>query len=453
MKLRNGSRLSSARALVACVLLVALGCGGDDDDKQGSDDGAGNGGSAGKDPFGNPDQDAATPPRERPDSGILPSVGGCGHLEVRNLDLLFMVDNSTSMREEQSALRREFPKMIRVLTTGDRDADGKQDFPPIAELHLAVVSSDMGLPGNPGIDKCEGLGDDGIMLHAPSPTVTPCKPEYPSFLTFQADVHDPGEVAGDFACIATLGTDGCGFEMQLESALKALWPASDDRFSFVGDAAGMGQKGHGDVENAGFLRPSSGEDTSLLAVVLVTDENDCSSSDLSHLVPPSPMLPADSPLRMQGLNVRCHLNPDNLYPIQRYVDGLRLLRPEGSNLVVFGAITGVPTKLVDGSALANVDFKDQTSIDSFYDGILAAPEMKEVIDDRGTTAEPQDDQMTPSCNTASGKAFPPTRIVEVAKAFGKNSIVQSICQEDFGPAVDAIVLAITRAQESACVVK
>src|SRR5262245_43256608 len=43
---------------------------------------------------------------------------------IDKIDLLFMVDNSGSMKEEQDALRAELPKLITVLTTGDRDSDG-----------------------------------------------------------------------------------------------------------------------------------------------------------------------------------------------------------------------------------------------------------------------------------------------------------------------------------------
>jgi len=437
----------------ALVALSAAACGDDDDDDAAGNAGASGGAAqtSGTNAFGNPDPDASINHTKPIDSGILPNAGACGHLQVRNLDLLFMVDNSGSMKEEQEALRREFPKMIQVLTTGDRNADGQEDFPPIAELHLGVVSSDLGIVGITSIDKCVGLGDDGILENTPAATATGCKTEYPRFLTFAAGVHDPVEVANDFACIATLGTAGCGFEQQLETTLKALWPSSDDRITFIGDPQGFGTKGHGDTENAGFLRPSSGADTSLLAVVMVTDEDDCSSSDLSHFVPGN-LLPPENPLAMQGLNVRCHLNPQNKFPIQRYVEGLRWLRPDSENLVVFGAITGIPTNLVNASALSAVDFENPASVATFYDGILASPDMTEVIDDHGTP-DPQDDLLKPACtNGTASKAYPARRIVEVAKGFGKNSIVQSICQDDFGPAVDAIVLAITRAVKDACIV-
>jgi hypothetical protein len=55
------------------------------------------------------------------------------------------------------------------------------------------------------------------------------------------------------------------------------------------------------------------------------------------------------------------------------------------------------------------------------------------------------ENLMPSClttdqngNVNSG-ASPPRRIVEVARGFGKNGVVQSICQNDFGPALDAII--------------
>src|SRR4051794_22740654 len=36
------------------------------------------------------------------------------------VDLLFMVDNSGSMRQEQGALKEQFPKLITTLTTGKK---------------------------------------------------------------------------------------------------------------------------------------------------------------------------------------------------------------------------------------------------------------------------------------------------------------------------------------------
>jgi len=387
-----------------------------------------------------------------------PPARPCGKLErieVKNLDLLFMVDDSGSMREEQAALRRELPRMIERLTSGDTDGDGKTDMLPIEELHLGVVSSDMGLVGIEGISGCMGLGDDAILQHMAGGELPGCAASYPSFLSYHSDGGDAAQTARDFACIATLGTAGCGFEQPLEATLKALWPSNDDRISFLPLPGGDGARGHGDLENAGFLRPNASLDTSLIAVVLVTDEDDCSSKNTSHLRPPAfldPSQEGDRALLMQGLNVRCELNPDNLNAVSRYVDGLQALRPNSRGLVVLGAIVGVPAALVAPEALAAVDFADSAQREAFYERLLEDPMMQQRIDTLNTPS-PDDDRMQPSCESTNGLAYPPRRIVQAAREFGRDAIVQSICQDDFGPAIDAVLVAIGRASASACIAR
>ena len=49
------------------------------------------------------------------------------------------------------------------------------------------------------------------------------------------------------------------------------------------------------------------------------------------------------------------------------------------------------------------------------------------------------DNLVPSCDTDKGVAYPPVRLVELAKQFGDNGVIQSICQKDFRPAMDAII--------------
>jgi hypothetical protein len=66
------------------------------------------------------------------------------------------------------------------------------------------------------------------------------------------------------------------------------------------------------------------------------------------------------------------------------------------------------------------------------------------------TPDPQDDEMRPSCDTAQGVAYPPHRIIDVAEGFGANGVVQSICQDDFGPAIDAIIAIIARQLGAVC---
>jgi hypothetical protein len=375
---------------------------------------------------------------------------------IDKVDLLFMVDNSGSMREEQVSLREEFPKLINVLTTGTRP-DGTM-FPPAKDLHLGVVSSDMGLVGINDIDKCEGLGDDGVMLNTPSPDVSGCQSSYPRFLSYLADTNDPMQTSTDFACIASLGTNGCGFEQQLEAVLKALWPSVDidpetgnpiepNRILFLGDTNGFGQLGHGDQENVGFLRNDPAVGLSLIAIIMVTDEEDCSSADTSHFTPAQYLDPAD-PRVMQDLNLRCFYNKGNLYPLERYINGYKALRPGNENLVIFGAIAGVPPDLVEPEDYLDVEWGDDNARNAFYDRILSDTRMQEMPDPMRTPE--QGGNLLPSCNTDRGRAYPPIRIVEVARGFGANGAVFSICQEDLGPAVDAIIEIIAKQLGAVC---
>jgi hypothetical protein len=386
---------------------------------------------------------APTPPEPPAELGCRDAQAAVG-----KADLLFVVDNSGSMREEQTSLREQFPKLVRVLMTGDTDGDGVQDFPPARDLHLGVVSTDLGLVGISDIDKCRGLGDDGVLLHDPSAQVAGCQTGYPPFLSYTGGRDDPERSAVDLACIATLGTDGCGFEQQLEAGLKALWPSSDSRITFLGDVNGFGTQGHGDGANNGFLRNDPASGLSLIVVILVTDEEDCSSQDTSHFTPAQYLDPAD-PRVMQDLNLRCFYNKHNLHPVERYVNGLLALRPGNEAFVLFAALAGVPPDLVGPQARARVDFADAIQRDAFYAAILDDPRMVERPDP--TRAPELGGNLTPSCRSANGVAYPPRRIVEVARGFGENGFVQSICEPDFGAAIDAILLRIGERLRVPCV--
>lgn len=342
---------------------------------------------------------------------------------IDKVDVLFMVDNSNSMSEEQQKLEAQFPQLITVLTTGDLDGDGAPNFPAVRDLHVAVVSSDMGAggfrQGSGSHAQCgTRFGDDGIMQTLGRSEG--CEAGYPSFLGFEpssfgtVDARNMGisDFAHDFSCVAHLGDDGCGYEQQLESVLKALTPSTctDPWCTFSG-----GTTGHGDEENAGFLR-----DDSLLAVILVTDEDDCSAADDDLFKPTGS--------RYSGkANVRCAFNPNALHNIDRYVDGLLALRPGHPERLVFGAITGVPQSLSSDTG-------------TNFDEILDSPLMEE--QETTTAFGPA---LVPSCTAddGSGSAAPPKRIVNVAKALnseekGSSAVVQSICLNDFRPALRVI---------------
>jgi hypothetical protein len=336
-----------------------------------------------------------------------------------DVDVLLMVDNSNSMTEEQAALAAQIPRMARVLATGDLDGDGVQDFPALRSVRIGTVTTDMGVGGFrvPICDTGGDFGDDGVLRTQGNTSSSGCDASYPSFAELRAD--DPSADVDAFvsqvSCVANLGTGGCGFEQPLEAVLKALTP-STSAVRFFRDTTG-----HADGANAGFQRADS-----ILAAVLLTDEEDCSASDLSLFDPSS------ATYGSVELNLRCFtFGAEAVHPVSRYVEGLRALRAD-PNDVLFAAIAGVPADLVS----------DPSSID--YDTLLADARMQEMIDPA------MGNRLVPSCNTSSGVAFPPRRLVETARAFGTNGVVQSICQEDFTPVIDAILTRVAARVRGAC---
>jgi hypothetical protein len=124
--------------------------------------------------------------------------------------------------------------------------------------------------------------------------------------------------------------------------------------------------------------------------------------------------------------------------LQRYAVGYRALHGWTGARVLFAAIVGVPVDLVDQIALAEVDWNDDAEREAHYDKILSDDRMAEVPRER-TAGSGVLDQLTPSCESDNGIAFPPRRIVSLAREFGPNSLVQSICGDNLGPPIDIII--------------
>jgi hypothetical protein len=413
---------------------------------------------------------------------------------IDNVDMLFVVDNSGSMEEEQIALQKQFPRLIEILVSGDIDNDNIQDFPPVRSLRVGVVSTDMGTGGVISGDRtCPGeddpvFGDDGVLVSQATNPILGCNQNFnPPYLTFEQPIgQNPNQnqdaidnFVDDFECLATLGDGGCALEQPLEAMLKAVTPGSSS-IRFFNDTTG-----HADdpETNGGFLREDS-----LLAIVMVTDEDDCSASDpriydLDFNQDPytSPDFQDD---KTQG--IRCNLFAEaGLYPVQRYVDGITALRDNPDN-IVFAMISGVPADLVsDGSNTnfgpligANQDPRmatsfiaedsnarlriapscqrcahpdvDPNNIDECFDAqgrvlqICVDPD-KELEDVAGCDEQAR----KPALQTA----VPPERLIEVAAGLevnGVNTVVQTICQDDFTPALDSIISKIADVLRGSC---
>jgi hypothetical protein len=370
-------------------------------------------------------------PAPRPDAGDELGCTDSALSVVDAVDILFVVDNSKSMAEEQQNLAAQLPRLASTLASGRLqgiDAEGKpfeMSFPAAKSIHLGVVTSDMGASGVeeiPGGDRTacgtagtamDTLGDDGVLLRDLDGLPGCTAGAGGAYLAFDAETDDAQDLGGPFACRALVGTDGCGFEQQLEAAWKALAPATDKSFS-------RGTGGHGNAENAGFLREDS-----VLAVVVVSDEDDCSIPDEARAL----FSPNDQNIL---LNVSCGLNPNSLHPVSRYVDGLRSLRPDNPDLVVFAAIAGVPLEaegMLDASGT-----QDHAAILA-----MEAMQFRQDLPDQNGNILPK-----AACETSNGRAFPGRRFVEVAKQFGDNALVRSICSDDFSFAITSVSRAIAK---------
>ncbi len=306
---------------------------------------------------------------------------------TRDLDLVFVIDTSLSMADEQLTLQRNFPNFVQVL----REISGG-----LPNLHLGTISPDLGsLPFDiPGCND-EPNGDNGLFMKGVNNAcanpvgqtfVVDVEPRgctiEKSVITGQATQcirHDcaqancdveaftgldgtPTEPAGlvfatdengcprcrnysnqsleeVVSCMASLGTSGCGMEQPLEAVKRAL----DTRTG----------------ANAGFLR-----DNAYLALFILSDEDDCSAKqpelfnpqgDINSTLGPLTSfrctefgVVCDQPwLRVmpQGQATYTHCTPresndpkNMLFPISVYTNTLSQLKD--ASMIVVGAIAG-----------------------------------------------------------------------------------------------------------------
>ena len=189
----------------------------------------------------------------------------------QDVDILFVIDNSPSMSPKQKQLASAIDSFIQKI-----DQSG-------SNYHLGVTSTDIGAqqapntafqPGNLNISGCDSYkGNDGeLQKQACSArdqskwsqaakdacNLTLCKtklePTNGDVYLWKQDgqTNAPSnDIIGTFKCIAPIGDAGCGLESPLEAAKRAL-----DSHSTI---------------NQGFLHQNS-----VLAVIFVTDEDDCS---------------------------------------------------------------------------------------------------------------------------------------------------------------------------------
>ena len=329
------------------------------------------------------------------------------------LDMLFVIDKSPSMLPFQQKLLAQFPvfmDVLKMLPTPDGSAT------ELPDIHVAVTSSDTG-PGRYDLPdrRCRFGGDRGQFQYQPrgACAVSPFDvvPPAQAFLAAQDDQRTKnyrGDISDAFACIAALGADGCAFSSPLEAARWALDP--------VNPRPG----------NQGFLRPDAD-----LAVVLFTNQDDCSVPDGSSLMDPAQDAMSDplgpfSTFRCNEFGHVC-LQNGRLEPPPRARPG-----------ALVGCVAG------DTSTSRLTPIADEVA---FLKGLKSDPArlMVSVIAGPATPyqialqpranrfgALENQPQMLPSCTQAAGQlAVPSVRLQQWAEAFANHGLLQSICANSF----------------------
>ena len=262
---------------------------------------------------------------DRSISEVNPQQGRVEYKDIpvtvnRDIDILFLIDDSPSMADKQRNIGDNFGKFINVLNTIEGG---------LPNVHIGVTTSDVGtlgaddngVPGPPiggGAGACSGKGKAGNLQTYGVATTGG------AFLSDILDSANPpnriqnfsgGDLAGTFSTIAKLaGEDGCGFEQHLEAIKHAL---------------------NDNAPNARFLRPDA-----FLAIIILADEDDCSMAHTSLLGNDPSLGPLASfrctqfgvtcdqggttpdEMNQVGAKGQCHSNESKqfLTDVQRYVD-------------------------------------------------------------------------------------------------------------------------------------
>lgn len=260
---------------------------------------------------------------------------------VDKIDLLLMIDNSASMSDKQAILRLAVPDLVQRLVNpvcvtddgrrGETPAPGAscpvgqtREFNAIEDINVAVISSSLGDAGANDACPPEGFpryvpdSIDRAHLIGSLPRGQVGANEY-GFLEWRA----ASTVEADFSVkfermVERVDEKGCGWEASLESwyrflvdpfpyrelvrvpcagarsdALNCVQPETDAQGQIVLDEELLRQR-------AAFLRPDS-----LVAIIMLSDENDCSVA-----VGGSSWAVGDTLRRMNRASTACDENPN-----------------------------------------------------------------------------------------------------------------------------------------------
>ena len=342
------------------------------------------------------------------------------------LDVLFVIDNSAGMADIQKWLAGAMPVFVTGLSTTPRN------------VQVMVTTTDVGNPlctpfqkpdympargapittgCNERINRFTGLGpNDPEVREDACTSVCPMDVE-PSdpFVAFDTATGDANAASAEaaLACLIPQGVDGCGYEAPLE----AMWLALDPTAEW----------------NAGerpFLR-----DGADLAVVIVSNETDCSMEDLAAMddeqwwnVNPHSNTPQPSSALCWNAGVSC-TGPDAegvyescvpadgpMFPVLRYGGRLAEQAHEGKHVSML-VLSGVPD---DGVPV----YRDWRAEDLFAEEVKSGVEVEDLTWELG---------IGPGCRAeddgvALARGLPSPRVFDVCEGLGTDRCcIESVC--------------------------
>lgn len=322
----------------------------------------------------------------------------------RDVDILFLIDDSLSMVEEQESLKANFGRFITVLESIQGG---------LPNIHIGVATPNLGttaIDGTkaPSVGTCVNAGEGGKLRRTASGAA------------FLSDIDNgaggrtrnyTGTLSDAFKQLATVGSAGCGIEQHLEAVKRAL---------------------DGNPENAGFLRPNA-----YLAVIIVADEDDCSLSSSALLGPDSAQLGPIQSFRCFRFGVECDQDTDTVgtksgciaataspyvEDLNPFVDAL-LAAKSDARMLMTAAIVGTPSPVAvqlappPGGGVAQPALQHSCSIDT--------PDGPDVAD-------------------------PGIRIAEFLDAFPGRNALTSICSADLSNPLQMIGQSAARMMGGAC---
>jgi len=391
-------------------------------------------------------------------SGGVPSPTG-------KLDILFMVDDSASMAPLQAKLKTQIPAFLNALANPTTLAK--------PDLHVAVVSSSFGGGAWANVAQCQSgshPGDDqGNFQQGPGGAGSGACPMLHAGETFlksgDGTAANPPNFDGDLStalnCMAALGDGGCGFEAPFASVYYALAKGKL--------LPGPTDQTH-DANNGGFLRTDA-----QLAVIMLTNEDDCSVAFNSLLLDPG----VNSVMDPSGLGAltcyRCnefgHLcagsPPPHGFPTSLPAEGVTLTscvsaEDAGKTDPLLRDPNGDPDPTMGHlwptvSDLATFLKSLKANPNDVFLAAIAGPTVdanggslyKVVPVDNPSTGE-VDPMIAHSCTqpTTTGQpeyADPAVRIKQLVDDFGSNGVFYPICSADFQGSMTGIAASM-RAQ-------